>query len=175
MAYSNSFDITKPAGSDPANVDDDLRALKAGINERFNDVFGFNFQTDDPLLPSKIGPALTIQGAQIGTAIYDAGNSGTSKTIDWNNGDQQKVTLTGNVTFTFTNVVAGRNYVLYLVQDATGSRFPTFPATVRTSSGLAFSGSAFQNGANRLNIAGFFSYTTTRLVGTYNAVDVDVS
>ena len=175
MAYSNSFDITKPAGSDPANVDDDLRALKAGINERFNDVFGFNFQTDDPLLPSKIGPALLIQGSQIGTAIYDAGNSGTSKTIDWNNGDQQKVTLTGNVTFTFTNVVAGRNYVLYLVQDATGSRFPTFPSTVRTSSGLTFSGSAFQNGAGRLNIAGFFSYTTTRLVGTYNAVDVDVS
>lgn len=33
---------------------------------------------------------------------YDAGNSGTAKTIDWNNGAQQRVSLTGNCVFTFT-------------------------------------------------------------------------
>lgn len=175
MPYANSFDITKPAGTDAANVDDDIRALKAGINERFNDVFGFNFQTDDPLAPTKIGPALTIQGAQIGTAIFNAGNSGSSKTINWNDGDQQVVTMTANCTFTFSNVVAGRSYLLYVLQNGTGNFVPTFPAGVRASGNVAFSGAPAQNPANRLSVIGLTSYTTSIIVGNYVAVNVNVS
>lgn len=176
MAYSNSFDITKPAGTDAANVDDDLRALKAGINERFNDVFGFNFQTDDPLAPTKVGPALSIQGAQIGTAIFSAGNSGASKTINWNDGDQQLLTITANTTLSFSNIVAGRNYILYLVQDATGNRTITLPSTVRASNNLAFSLINVSTTASRLTIAGFFATPyTSIMVGSVIAANVNVS
>lgn len=55
-------------------------------------------------------------------ALYDAGNSGTSLAIDWENGPVQKVTLTGNATLTFTNATAGGTYTLLLVQDGTGGR-----------------------------------------------------
>lgn len=72
---------------------------------------------------------------------YDAGNSGTSLTIDWNNGAMQKVTLTGNCTFTFTApTVDTNNWVrlqLVLYQDGTGSRTATWPATVKHAGGSA--------------------------------------
>lgn len=57
--------------------------------------------------------------------IYDALNSGTSKTIDWASGPIQKVTLTGNCTFSFSNAITGGTYTLILVQDGTGGRTVT--------------------------------------------------
>lgn len=54
---------------------------------------------------------------------YDNGNSGTTKTIDWSNGVRQKVTLTGNCTFTVTGAPLNTSVLqLKLVQDTTGSR-----------------------------------------------------
>ena len=176
MAYVHPFDTSTPAGSAPANVDDDLRELKAGINERFNDVFGFDFETDDPLEPTKIGPALSIQGAQIGTAIFNAGNSGASKTINWNDGDQQLLTVNANTTLSFSNIVAGRNYILYLLQDGTGNRTITLPSTVRASNNLTFSLSGVSTTANRLTIVGFFATPYTNImVGAVIAANVNVS
>lgn len=63
---------------------------------------------------------------------YDLTTSWTGKTIDWNNGRRQYMTMTGNCTITFSNPVAGRTYVLELTQDATGSRTITRPSTVKT-------------------------------------------
>lgn len=63
------------------------------------------------------------------TAEYNAGNSGTSLTINWNNGYSQKITLTGNCTLSFSNPVNGQNYYLRILQDATGTRQVIFPAT----------------------------------------------
>lgn len=62
----------------------------------------------------------TVTNGQPG--IYDAGNSGTSLAINWNNGPVQKVTLTGNATLTFSNPQTGSTYTLILVQDGTGGR-----------------------------------------------------
>jgi hypothetical protein len=70
------------------------------------------------------------------TSEYDAGNSGSALTIDFTDGYSQKVTLTGDVTFTFTNPQNGKNYLLKLVQDATGSRTVTWPANVKWSDGI---------------------------------------
>lgn len=53
--------------------------------------------------------------------IYNAGNSGTSKTIDWANSPIQKVTLTGNCTFNFSNAIIGGTYTLILVQSSGGN------------------------------------------------------
>jgi hypothetical protein len=49
---------------------------------------------------------------------YDSGNSGTSKEINWYNGQNQKSTLTGNVTFTFANPYAGMTAKLRIVQGS---------------------------------------------------------
>lgn len=69
---------------------------------------------------------------------YDNGNSGTAKTIDWGNGNKQKLTLTGNVTLTFAAPAGVGHFQLRLVQDATGSRTVTWP-TIKTPSGAAVS------------------------------------
>lgn len=75
-------------------------------------------------------------------ALYDAGNSGTTKAIDWKNGPVQKVTLTGNCTFTFSNAAAGGTYTLILVQGVgghtvtlTGWDFGANPPSYTTTSG----------------------------------------
>lgn len=68
----------------------------------------------------------------------DNGNSGTEKTIDWNAGQKQKLTLNGNVVLTFTDPSHGVGMLqLKLVQDATGGRTVTFPASVKWAGGSA--------------------------------------
>jgi len=61
------------------------------------------------------------------TDEHDNGNSGTTKTIDWSEGQKQKITMTGNCTFTFSNPDVG-NYQIKIIQDATGSRSVTWPS-----------------------------------------------
>ncbi len=58
----------------------------------------------------------------------DDGNSGASKTIDWNLGGTHKLTLTANCTLTFTDPSVSPCWLqLTLLQDAIGSRTVTFP------------------------------------------------
>jgi hypothetical protein len=63
--------------------------------------------------------------------LFDAGNSGASKTLDWNDGNEQRITLTDNVTLTLSNPGDGGRYVLILNQDGTGGRTVTWPAAVK--------------------------------------------
>ena len=87
---------------------------------------------------SSIGAALEVNGAIMNSVEYSIGNSGTSKTIVWTNGNKQYITLTGNCTFTFTSPSgAVGNFMLRLVQDGTGSRTVTWPASVKWPSGTA--------------------------------------
>jgi len=58
---------------------------------------------------------------------FNAGNSGSAKTIDFANGQKQVVTLTANCTLTLTAPGPG-NYQILLAQDATGGRSVTWAA-----------------------------------------------
>jgi hypothetical protein len=68
-------------------------------------------------------------------------NSGTTYAIDCSLGTSFFITLTGNVTFSFSNVPATANtatsITLFLKQDATGSRTVTWPASVKWPSATA--------------------------------------
>jgi hypothetical protein len=68
-----------------------------------------------------------------GETFFDAGNSGTAITLNLANGNVQKLTLTGNCTITLTSPASGafRSLLLYVFQDATGSRTITWPASVK--------------------------------------------
>ena len=50
---------------------------------------------------------------------------------------QHDLTMTGNTTFTFPSLAAGKQFTMWLNQDVTGSRVPTLPSTVRWSGGTA--------------------------------------
>lgn len=55
-------------------------------------------------------------------------NTTTAYTIDLANGSLFVLTLTGNCTFTFPAVAAGKSFMMLLKQDATGARTVTWPA-----------------------------------------------
>ena len=71
------------------------------------------------------------------TSQYDNGNSGAAATINWANGNKQKITLTANTTLTFTAPGVVGNLMLQLNQDATGGRTVTWPAAVKWPGGNA--------------------------------------
>jgi hypothetical protein len=87
----------------------------------------------------------TIDAAAVGSGVFtdarlasdnDAGNSGTADTIDWSLARSQKSTLTGNVTYTFSNPVAATTYVLR-VHTGAGGFTTTWPAAVHWNNGTA--------------------------------------
>jgi hypothetical protein len=84
---------------------------------------------------------------------YDNGNSGTSKEIDWANGDRQKVTITGDAcAFTFANATAGQTLTLRVVVDATGHTAWTWPTLMWPSGSAGTPGIT----ANKINLYIFY-------------------
>jgi hypothetical protein len=49
--------------------------------------------------------------------------------VDGDNGSKQRITLTGNVEFTFDNIPDARVFVLRITQDESGGHSVTFPTT----------------------------------------------
>ena len=67
-------------------------------------------------------------------------NTSTTYTINFENGNVFELTLTGNVTYTFSNPPVnniGGSFTLIQKQDGTGSRTVTWPASVKWASGSA--------------------------------------
>jgi hypothetical protein len=75
-----------------------------------------------------------LTGAFFGNEV-DAGNSGTADTIDWSVGPVYKSTLTGNCTYTFTAPAQHKWVQLRMIQDGTGGRTVTWPASVKWANG----------------------------------------
>jgi hypothetical protein len=120
------------------------------------------------LIPYNVGigttgahAALEVKNTAGFTSQYDNGNSGAAKTIDWTNGNKQKVTLTANCTFTFTDPGVVGNLILEIVQDATGGRTVTWPAAVKWPGGNAPS---LTGSANAVDMTSFF-YNKTSYYG----------
>lgn len=85
---------------------------------------------------------------------HDNGNSGATPTVDWNNGNKQKITLSANATVTFTSLTDGvGNLLLRIVQDGTGSRTVTWPATVKWPGGTA---PTLSTAASAIDIVSFY-------------------
>ncbi len=118
-------------------------AIQTQINGKLTDVV--NDATP------QLGGELDCQAHSIGFTEYDNGNSGTSKAIDWRLSNHQKVTMTGNCTFTFTAPSKAGMYSLRIIQDATGGRTITLP-TMKKPGGTAFTHSTAANSIDILSI-----------------------
>jgi hypothetical protein len=85
-------------------------------------------------------------------------NSSTAITLNITaNGTVQIITLTGSATITMPAAVAGKSFIMYLKQDATGSRTVTW-STVKWPAGTAPTITAT---ASRQDIFSFFSDGTS--------------
>lgn len=68
---------------------------------------------------------------------YDNGDQGASWTLNWTNGQRQRVRLTGSTTtLTITAPTSPTNLLLRIVQDGTGSRTITWPVAVKWPGGV---------------------------------------
>lgn len=83
---------------------------------------------------------MNITGNMVVTGQYVskrfALTDGATIALDWNNGNDQSVTIAGNRTFTFANPIDGGRYLIKIKQDATGSRTITWP-TITWKGGTA--------------------------------------
>ncbi len=96
------------------------------LNTRTQNYLFADYQIQRPILKD-YGELLTVQGNITGAT-----------TVDFTNSNHYSATLTGSVTFTFNNPSPTGNVmpiVLFLTQDATGSRTVTWPASVKWSGG----------------------------------------
>jgi hypothetical protein len=82
--------------------------------------------------------------------------TGTTETIDWNNGNSQVLDLgsaTGDVTLTLSNGQAGASYVIKVVQDATTPRDIVWPGSVLWPDGTT---PVISTGASAVDIVSLF-------------------
>jgi hypothetical protein len=102
--------------------------------------------------------------AQSTPYFYDAGNSAASTTINWHNGEIQKLAMVANITtLTLSNpLTRGSIYVLELVQDGTGGFTITWPGSVLWGD----AGAPTLSGANKTDIVNLY-WNGTSYIGTY--------
>lgn len=80
-------------------------------------------------------------------------NSATAITLALTNGTVQIITLTGNATITMPTATSGKSFIMFLKQDATGSRTVTW-STVKWAGGTA---PTITSTASRQDILSFFA------------------
>jgi len=61
--------------------------------------------------------------------VVALGNITGATGITWSSGSVQNMTLTGNITLSFSGATTGQSMTLYLTQDGTGSRTITWPSS----------------------------------------------
>ena len=102
-------------------------------------------------LPS--GQPLTNPAVTNYTETPYTANSSTAITLALTNGTVQIITLTGNATITMPSAVSGKSFIMFLKQDATGSRTVTW-STVKWAGGTA---PTIKSTASKQDIYSFFS------------------
>jgi hypothetical protein len=87
--------------------------------------------------PTSAQDAATRNYVDTPIAMNAAGNSGSTKTLDFARMITQAVTMTDNCTFTFDNPSSGGTYLVKLTQGGAGSFTATWPASVKWAGGAA--------------------------------------
>lgn len=91
------------------------------------------------------------------------GTFSATPTINWDNGNVQLGAVSQNTTFAFSNGIRGGRYLLRILQDESGSRTYTWPASVKWPGGVAPTAS----GAGKYDLFSFV-FDGTRYFGGSN-------
>ena len=102
--------------------------------------------------------------AQSWVKLPTTGNTTSSTTINWNNGNVQEMVLNVSATtFTFSNPNAGGTYILILRQRSSGGGTVTFPGTVTWAGGTT---PTMTSTANKYDVYTFV-YDGSKYFGSY--------
>lgn len=91
---------------------------------------GNNVLSTSPSISTPIVTTPTINTGYIEQASSIA-TASSPYTVDYANGSVQFITLSASITLAFPTAVAGKSIMLFLVQDGTGGRTVTWPASVK--------------------------------------------
>lgn len=106
---------------------------------------------------------LQVSG-QAWSAIDANGNATGTVAVDFNTSNVQTYTLTGDVTFTFSNGNSGSTYIIIVKQSTGGSNTVGWPGTVKWAAAATPTQTAT---ANRFDVYTFV-YDGTNYYGTYS-------
>lgn len=117
-----------------------------------NHYLGYNGTTNKWNNIPLVGKVALATGGGVET-LNNLGDGSGTRAINLANGNVVRARLTGNTTFTFTGATASTacSFGLYIIQDGTGSRTVTWPASVRWSGGAP----TLSTGANAVDILVF--------------------
>ena len=115
------------------------------------------------------GTLMTVTGnlqvsGQAWSAIDANGNATGTVAVDFNTSNVQTYTLTGDVTFTFSNGNSGSTYIIIVKQSTGGSNTVGWPGTVKWAAAATPTQTAT---ANRFDVYTFV-YDGTNYYGTYS-------
>jgi hypothetical protein len=88
-------------------------------------------------LAGKASTASVAAKAPLKEVVKEIAAAGAARTVDLADGTLHRYTLTANLTLTFPAPEGGLSFTVVLVQDATGGRTVTWPASVRWPGGVA--------------------------------------
>lgn len=179
MAYTNNngVDDTVPDGAaaPASSIDTYIKDVKKAINERMLDLFGVTFSSSTEQLISKLSGAVTFNGTgkQANQPVAALGSITGATTIDFDaRGNYITCTLTGNVTFTLSNLRVGTTYVLQIQQDGSGGRSITWPAGVRWPGGTT---PTLNTTANRVSVVTLTPFSGSVVLGSLSGTNYNVS
>ena len=128
----SAVDLTAGGSGSPGGVDSNVQYNNGGS---FGGDALFTWDDGTSLLTVN-GVTVNVDGdiADVETMTFDGEHSNGSQagawTLDWNNGQKQSVTLTGNGVVTITAPPGPGTFTIRIIQDGTGTRVPTWPGTV---------------------------------------------
>jgi len=131
----------------------------AGIPNSTGSAWGTSYTTSGSGTVVALATTPTLTNPTVTNYVetpYSA-NSSTAITLALTNGTVQIITLTGNATITMPTAVSGKSFIMFLRQDATGSRTVTW-SSVNWSGGTA---PTITSTASKQDIYSFFSDGTS--------------
>jgi hypothetical protein len=122
-AQSNNIGWVSATSTHTLHIPDASQTVRGVVTTSAQTFAGVKTFSSTPVFSANI----EVQG-QVYSPINAKGNSGTGTvTFNWNDGNIQTVTLTGNCTFAFSNPQSGASYQIIITQDGTGGRTITWP------------------------------------------------
>ena len=141
-------------------------AISNGIDANDTDLIvdlTFSFTEGNDYRRRIILPVNNINAPRLNVGELDTITYNANITLDWLAPDMRSITLTGNITFAFSNIQVGRPLVLEVKQGTPGGQTVTWPSSVEWAGGSAEGPSS---GAGDVDIFTLLPLSATRVIAS---------